>query len=150
VAVITLAEYKALNGITTTDKDTLISTLIPLIQGDIVEFCNYDFAQGTAEENFPDAMKLSASQMITFQMGQQNDSGVFKSESVDGYSYTRQDIGASGYPTGVETSLAKWRRTSFKTPAKMTEFRDRRGLTLEQLTENQAMYVRPKFPTGGI
>jgi len=45
MAVITLAQYKTLLGVTDTDatRDARINALIPQVEGDIVEYCNNDF-----------------------------------------------------------------------------------------------------------
>ncbi len=148
MAVITLSEYKTLAGITGTDKDAQITALIPLVEDDIIAICNYDFGQGTVDEDFPDGMKLYASQMITFQIANAGKVATMQSESVDGYSYTRAAVGSSGYPATIESGIAsKWRRASFKATQAATVFRDRRGQSLMNISEGSPTYSYPGIPT---
>jgi hypothetical protein len=148
MAVITLAEYKTLAGISGTTQDALITALIPLVEDDIIAICNYDFGQGTADEDFPDGMKLYASQMITFQIANSGKVATMQSESIDGYSYTRAAVGASGYPATIESGIAsKWRRASFKATQAATVFRDRRGQSLMNISEGSPTYSYPGIPT---
>jgi len=148
MAVITLAEYKAIIGTTSTANDTQISTLIPLVQGDIISICNYAFGTDTdpVVETWPTGMKLYASQMITYLLQGLSDSGMVKSESIGGYSYTKSDMGNSGYPKSIEMGLSKWKRVSVKTPKETTQYRDRRGNSAESLVNNQPAYNTPDIP----
>ena len=144
MAVITLAEYKTLAGITGIDKDAQITALIPLIEDDIIAICNYDFGQG---EDFPEGMKLYAAQMITYQMVAAGNVATMQSESIDGYSYSRAEIGRSGYPSSIETGLkSKWGRASVKIPQAVTNYRDRRGTGTKSLSENDPTYGYPGVP----
>ena len=147
MAVITLAEYKTLAGITGTDKDAQITALIPLIEDDIIAICNYDFGQGTADEDFPEGMKLYAAQMITYQRTAAGNVATMQSESIDGYSYSRAEIGRSGYPSSIETGLkSKWGRVSAKITQAVTSYRDRRGTGTKALSENDPTYGYPGVP----
>jgi hypothetical protein len=147
MAVITLAEYKTLAGISGTTQDALITALIPLVEDDIVAICNYAFGQGTVDEDFPDGMKLYATQMITFQIANAGKVATMQSESIDGYSYTRADVGASGYPATIESGIAsKWRRASFKSTQAVSAFRDRRGQGVQAITERGPSYSYPGIP----
>jgi len=145
MAVITLAEYKAIVGTTSTANDTQISTLIPLIQGDIISICNFAFGTDSdpVVETFPTGMKLYASQMINFLLSGLSDSGLLKSENIGSYSYSKNDLGTSGYPISIEKGLSRWTRASCKTPSIMTQYRDRREYTAEQLVNNNAGYDMP-------
>ena len=137
MAVITLEEYKLLAGITGPDKDAQITALIPLIEDDIIAICNYDFGQGTADEDFPEGMKLYAAQMITYQSVAAGNVATMQSESIDGYSYSRAEIGRSGYPSSIETGLkSKWGHVSVKIPQAVTNYRDRRGTGIRALSVN--------------
>jgi hypothetical protein len=134
MAVITLAEYKTLAGISDTTKDALITALIPIVESDIIAICNYNFGAGTSDEDFPEGMKLYASQMITYQIASSGKVPTMQSESIDGYSYTRADMGASGYPASIESGLAsKWKRASFKSTQSAGMYRDRRGQSPSEL-----------------
>ncbi len=147
MAVITLEEYTLLAGITGTAQDALITALIPMVQSDIVSICNYDFGEGTDDEDFPEGMKLYAAQMITYQSVAAGNVATMQSESIDGYSYSRAEIGRSGYPSSIETGLkSKWGRVSVKIPQAVTNYRDRRGTGTKALTENDPMYGYPGVP----
>ena len=147
MAVITLEEYKLLTGITGTTQDALITALIPMVQSDIVSICNYDFGEGTDDEDFPEGMKLYAAQMITYQKVAAGNVATMQSESIDGYSYSRAEIGRSGYPSSIETGLkSKWGRVSVKIPQAVTNYRDRRGTGAKALSEDDPMYGCPGVP----
>jgi len=147
MAVITLEEYKLLTGITGTTQDALITALIPMVQSDIVSICNYDFGEGTDYEDFPEGIKLYAAQMITYQKVAAGNVATMQSESIDGYSYSRAEIGRSGYPSSIESGLkSKWGRVSVKIPQAVTNYRDRRGTGTKALSENDPMYGYPGVP----
>lgn len=142
MAVITLAEYKAIRGITSTAKDAQISALIPIVQSEIIAFCNQDFNEGTPEESFPANLKGTAADMITFRMSG-GLSGGKKSESIDGYTYSLDDIGDSGYPKGIEKGLLRNKVASVGYGSRQTQFRDNRGLTPQQIVEGKTEYYTP-------
>ena len=147
MAVITLEEYKLLAGITGSTQDALIAALIPMVQSDIVSICNYDFGEGTDDEDFPEGMKLYAAQMITYQKVAAGNVATMQSESIDGYSYSRAETGRSGYPLSIETGLkSKWGHVSVKIPQAVTNYRDRRGTGTKSLSENDPMYGYPGVP----
>lgn len=143
MAVITLAEYKTLRGITDTTQDALISAFIPLVQDDIVQACNYSFGFDTGAEDFPASLKLIAAQMITYQISAQKGSSVYQSENIEGYSYTRATVGGSGYPETIEKALAKYRRARAVITQTQTQYRDRRQLTPSMLADVPAEYNVP-------
>jgi hypothetical protein len=139
MAVITLAEYKTLRGITVSTYDAQISALIPIVQDEIIQFCNQDWGAGTADEDFPDGLKSVSANMITYQMSGAQAGGK-KSESIDGYSYTKDDVGDSGYPVGIEKGLSRYRVASVKYGSKQTQYRDKRLMTPEQLADGVDNY----------
>ena len=143
MAVITLVEYKALRGITGTAQDTLISTLIPLVQDDIVEACNYSFGFDTAEEDFPASLKLLAAQMITYQISAQKGSSVYQSENIEGYSYSRAAVGGSGYPETIQKGLERHSRARVIITQVQTQYRDMRGFSPEMLAEKNPLFDVP-------
>lgn len=145
MAVITLAEYKAIRGISGTTQDTQISALIPIVQDEIIAFCNQDWGAGTADEIFPASLKGTAADMITYRMAGGLSSGK-KSESIDGYSYARDDIGDSGYPVGIEKGLARNRVASIKYGSMQTQFRDKREMGLRSLANGRTDYYAPGVP----
>lgn len=147
MAVITLEEYKLLAGITGSTEDARITALIPMVQSDIVAICNYDFDEGTDDEDFPEGIKLYAAQMITYQRTAAGNVATMQSESIDGYSYSRAEIGQSGYPSSIETGLkSKWGHVSAKIPQATSNYRDRRGTGVKALTESDPTYSYPGVP----
>ncbi len=145
MAVITLAEYKALKGITGTTQDAQITALIPVVQDEIITFCNQDWGAGTVDEAFPANLKGVSADMITYRLGGGVSSGK-KSESIDGYSYSRDDIGDSGYPMGIEKGLSRNRVASVKFGSFQTQFRDKREMGLKPLSEGVQVYAVPGIP----
>lgn len=117
--IITLEEYKTLKGITGTTQDVQISATITIVESAIISFCNDDF------EDVPGELKGIAADMVTFRLSGASGSGK-KSESIDGYSYTRDETGATGYPLSIENSLAKYKKVSLKIGTKHTHWRDKR------------------------
>lgn len=142
MAVITLAEYKTLRGITVSTYDAQISALIPIVQDEIIQFCNQDWGAGTVDEAFPAGLKSVSANMITHQMSGAQAGGK-KSESIDGYSYTKDDVGDSGYPVGIEKGLSRHRVASVKYGQIQTQFRDKRGMGLQALAEGCTDYSVP-------
>lgn len=134
MAVITLTEVKTFLQITGTAKDALITALIPEIEDELKTICNRTFLDSEGAEAWPDGLKLTVSDMIAFRMDKSRD---LKSESQGGYSYTKQDIGSSGYPVGIEKKLAKFTFVSFKMAQATSSFRDRRGMPLDDLSKGK-------------
>lgn len=132
--VITVDEVKTFLQISGSSKDALITALIPEIEDDLRVTCNRTFLDSEGAEAWPDGLKLTVSDMIGFRMDKGRD---LKSESQGGYSYTKQDIGSSGYPVTIEKKLAKFTFVSFKMAQPVSAFRDRRGMTLEDLSEGK-------------
>lgn len=130
MAAITLAQYKALTGITSTSRDTQISALITDMVADFTAYCNVAPPTGS---------NIVQAQMISFLLA--TISGpLYKSESIEGWDYTREEVGKSGYPTSVEGALEKFRIISPKYTQPLTQFRDRREITLEALASGNPVY----------
>lgn len=139
MAVVSLADVKTLLQITGTEKDPLITLLIPKIEAFIRKECRVDF-----QDPWPDGLDLVASQMIGFQMSQMSGGGGsigLQSESQGEYSYTRGSGGANGaYPDSIMKSLWQWKVTGVRFAQKAEVSRDRRNLTIGSLAEGN--YVR--------
>jgi hypothetical protein len=144
-AIITLAEYKALIGTTSTANDTRIGLIIPIVQADVIDFCNYGFGtdQDPVVDLWPAWMKGVAVKMINCQLVSLLQGQGKKSESLEGYSYTKEDIGASGYPASIESALRKARRLSVKIVPPKTVYRDRRAWLLGQAAIEDPLYSAP-------
>lgn len=127
---ITLQQYKDLTGLTGTAKDAQITALIPVIVADFTAFCNVAP---------PDGSILVQAQMISYLLATLGGAGN-KSESIEGYSYTKEETGTSGYPASIEGGLEKYVVMTPKYAQKLTQFRDRRELTLEQLANGAFAY----------
>lgn len=142
MALLTLSEYKALRGITGTTQDAQITAYLEPVEQEIIEFCNQDWGAGTDEEDFPAGLKLVAADMITFRLGGGITDGK-TSENIDGYSYTREAVGDSGYPMGIEKGMSRYRVASVKYGRVMTQFRDRRDIGLKNLADGKVIYGVP-------
>jgi len=68
MAIMTKVECKAFLNITDTTYDDWIDVLIPSIESYIKEYCNNDFLDDDDEEVWSEAIKMTAAQMIQFQM----------------------------------------------------------------------------------
>lgn len=130
MAAITLSQYKALTGITSTSRDTQISAIITDMVADFTAYC------GVAP---PTGSNIVQAQMISFLLATISGPG-FKSESVEGHSYTKDEVGASGYPVSVEGALEKYRVVKPKYTQPLTQFRERREITLEALASGNPVY----------
>lgn len=139
MAVITTDEVKVFLQISDTSKDDLIDALIPVIQDNIIEYCNDDFTVNSVQ-TFPTGMKLPAAQMIGHDMAIMSGGGGsigMQSESQGEYSYTRSNQGSVGeYPQSILASLNKWKKTRIHSGSVMQLSRDRRRLTIKQLADN--------------
>jgi len=91
-AIITLAEYKALIGTTSTANDTRIGLIIPIVQADVIDFCHFGFGtdQDPVVDLWPAWMKGVAVRMINFMLPALLQGQAKKSESIEGYSSVRQ------------------------------------------------------------
>jgi hypothetical protein len=138
MAIITLAEYQTLTG--DTDHDTQVAALIPYVQADFIDMCNFDFYQDTDNEEWPEGAKLLVAKMLTFQISDIGSNGdQNESENIDGYSYKlRGSEGATSlYPPALEQAIvSKWRRCGFKSGSEQIQFRDKRGFTPERLVKD--------------
>ena len=143
MAIIDLDQYKTLAGITSTTQDDRIEALIPVVQDDVNAICNYDFA---VNNDWPVGMQIYTVQMIGYLLATLGGTIGVRSETQGGYSYTLGDIGVNGYPVNIEKGLAKWARVSVKNPQNMTQFRDRRLLALQTLSEGHVVYGVPGVP----
>lgn len=157
MAVITVSEVKTLLQISDSSKDALITALIPMVQDEVIEYCNYGFGTDLdpVAEDWPSGIKIPVAKMIGYNMAQMSGGGAsigLQSETQGGYSYQREGSNGSGsqvsggYPPSIYTSLDKWRRVSVKNPQKLTQFRDRRLLTLQQIASGGARYFVPGQP----
>ena len=123
MAIVTLAEVKAVLGLTSTAQDTRIETLIPMVESDISQFCN--------RTDYPAGMKPTASLMVGYLLEAGKTSGK-QSETIGTYSYAIA-AGSQGYPDHIYLALGKWAKRSLKLGTVQTRFRDSRGYTPEQL-----------------
>jgi hypothetical protein len=136
MAIITLEQYQTLTGDTT--HDTQISALIPYVQADFVNMCNYDFNQDTDDEEWPDGCELYVAKMLTWQLNEMGSDGTIKkSENIDGYSYTLDGLGEYFYPVALEKSIKNnYARVSSKRGSIRVHFphQDKRGFSPRRLT----------------
>lgn len=90
MAIVELAEVKALLNISGTDNDTYISAMIPEVQGMIKSYCKTDFLDDDGEEDFPSGLKLITSKIIKQELDSLSNDGV-QSISLGDYSESRND-----------------------------------------------------------
>lgn len=141
MAYLTLSEYKTMKGITGTAQDALITIYLETVQSEIECFCNTDFNDW---ENFPSSLKTVARDMVSIQLGGSN--GGKKSESIDGYSYTMEEVGKSGYPVSIEAKLAGYRLVRFANIQAQTVYRDSRGMSNEDIADGKELNKYPGLP----
>jgi hypothetical protein len=136
MAVITLAEAKVFLQISGTDKDALITALIPEVEAFMREYCNVNFT-----DPWHAGMKLIASQMIGYNMAEMSGGGNsigLESESQGDYSYSRgTGNGSESYPVSITKKLDKYKVSRTHFGQYLTNTNDKRGLTLGQLADDK-------------
>lgn len=109
MAIVTLANAKTFLQITGTDKDDVITALIPEIEADFLSIRNAAFDASGAITLYPDGSELVASQMIGFHLDSLASAGFSKkSESIGSYSYTASDLDSSGYPKSITSRIKRY------------------------------------------
>lgn len=136
MSVITRDNCKTLLGITNTNQDALIDLLIPMVEDEIKEECNFQFLDVDGNENWPLGVTLIASKMVGYRLNDSQTIGM-KSESQGGYSYTKEEMGRGGYPDSIIAGLAKYRRVSTVFSSKIQQFRDRRGMSVDSIAKGE-------------
>jgi len=101
MALLTLTQYKALRGITSTDDDTQLTAIIAAVEAEIKGICGYD-----DDEALPSALQLTACDMVDHQMLEM--SGI-KSQSLEGASVTYE----SSYSQKILNALNRYRRVRY-------------------------------------
>lgn len=124
MAVLTLAQYKALTGVTSTARDTQITALLAVIDAYIVQ------KLGAAPSST--GIQLVACKMVSFSLVDLVGTGI-KSESIEGYSYSKEELGAGGWPKSIDAQIETFRVVAPKYGQKLTQFRDRRLMGVESL-----------------
>ena len=84
---------------------------------------------------FPASLKTVARDMVSQQLAGSN--GGKKSESIDGYSYTMEDVGKSGYALSIEAKLAAYRLVKFANIQATTVYRDSRGMSNKDIADGK-------------
>lgn len=154
--VIVPFEVKTLLQISGASKDALISMIIPMVQDDIMTYCRNTFEDVDGNVVWPDGIKLPAARMIGEQMSEMAGGGAsigMQSESQGGYSYSRggdsqSAKGYSGYSLRTEGMLNKWKQVGGVFAQKLQQFRDRRGICLEDLAEGKSIPGYEGYPLG--
>jgi hypothetical protein len=101
MALLTLTEYKAIKGITTSDNDTKLTAIISAVLDEIRGTCGYD-----DDEELPDALKLTAVRMVEYK---DNEISGIKSQSFEGNSVSF----ATECPKSITTALNRYRRIRY-------------------------------------
>jgi len=101
MALLTLVQYKALRGITSTGDDTKLTAVITAVEAEIKGICGYD-----DDEDLPAALQLTACDMVDHQLLEI--SGI-KSQSLEGASVTYE----SSYSQKILDTLNRYRRVRY-------------------------------------
>jgi len=101
MALLTLVQYKALRGITSTDDDIQLTAVIAAVEAEIKGICGYD-----TDEDLPSALQLTACDMVDHQLLEI--SGI-KSQSLEGASVTYE----SSYSQKILNALNRYRRIRY-------------------------------------
>lgn len=101
MALLTLTQYKALRGITSTDDDIKLTAVISAVEAEIKGICGYD-----DDEDLPAALQLTACDMVDHQLLE--NSGI-KSQSLEGASVTYE----SNYSQKILGTLNRYRRIRY-------------------------------------
>jgi hypothetical protein len=134
MALTTLSEVKTLLGITDTASDTRITAYLPIIEDEIIEFCNNDFLDDDGNEAWPTPLKLYASRMVAYHLSSIKDAGL-TGESIGNYSYSRAVSSANaGYPEEILKGLSKWKMLDGQRSRARLQFREERGSTANLAT----------------
>ena len=141
MAFLTLSEYKTMKGITGETQDALITVYLGTVQDEIENYCNTDFNEW---EDFPASLKTVARDMVSQQLAGSN--GGKKSESIDGYSYTMEEVGKSGYALSIEAKLAAYRLVNFSNIQATTVYRDSRGMSNKDIADGKELNTYPGLP----
>jgi hypothetical protein len=106
MAITTLAKVKAILQITVSDKDGLITELIPMVESDYLSIRKKAFDTDDEDNTvYPAGSELTAIRMIEYQMS--NKTAGVKSESLGDYSASYED--ASGkYPKSIIGGIRKY------------------------------------------
>ena len=101
MALLTLVQYKALRGITSSTQDTKLTAIISAVEAEIKGICGYE-----DDEDLPSALQLTACDMVDHQMLEI--SGI-KSQSLEGASVTYE----SSYSQKILDALNRYRRIRY-------------------------------------
>ena len=101
MALLTLVQYKALRGITSSTQDTQLTAVITAVEAEIKGICGYD-----SDEDLPAALQLTACDMVDHQMLEI--SGI-KSQSLENASVTYE----SSYSQKILDALNRYRRVRY-------------------------------------
>jgi len=101
MALLTLVQYKALRGITSSTQDAQLTAVIAAVEAEIKGICGYD-----TDEDLPSALQLTACDMVDHQLLE--NSGI-KSQSLEGASVTYE----SSYSQKILNALNRYRRIRY-------------------------------------
>ena len=119
----------------------MITIYLGTVQDEIESYCNTDF---NAWEDFPASLKTVARDIVSQQLAGSN--GGKKSESIDGYSYTMEEVGKSGYALSIEAKLAAYRMVKFANIQATTVYRDSRGMSNKDIADGKEWNTYPGLP----
>ena len=110
MAITSIQNVKAVLGITDTERDVVISMLIPLVEQAYLEIRNRAFEtdENTGAIIYPAGSELTAIEMIGYELGKRGRTTGMKSESLGDYSYTKDDPSGGGYPVSIIQKIRRF------------------------------------------
>ena len=109
MAITTVAKVKEVLQISTTDHDTLIGSLIALVEDDYLRIRNKAF--DTDEDDdivYPTGSELTAIKMVGYILRQQGLGGIVQSKNMGVLSVTYMPADSSGYPAGITNTIKRY------------------------------------------
>ncbi len=106
MAITTLANVKAVLGITDSSKDSQISAMIPLVEARYLALRNKAFDVVNSVTVYPTGAELTAIKMISYDLKNNNNYGI-TSESLGDYSVSYEEV-LSGYPKSIISEIKKY------------------------------------------
>lgn len=106
MAITTLANVKAVLGITDSSKDTQISAMIPLVESTYLSIRNKAFDTVNSVIVYPSGAENTAIKMISYDLKNNNNIGL-SSESLGDYSVSYLE-NSQGYPAAIQSEIVRF------------------------------------------
>ncbi len=108
MAITTQAKVKTILGLDTT-YNTLIDSLIPMIEADYLRIRNKDFDVDVNNNTiYPVGAELTAIQMISYQIQKGSHKSAIISENFGDYSVSYSQSESEGYPSSLTSKIKRY------------------------------------------